>query len=252
MNGNTIAYGNSIRDNAHNGVSGARGDYIYLDNNKIYNNNTLHDDPGWDASAVKFVGTKDAPFLHYLYMRNNHIYNNYGQGLWCDGNCYDVHYEGNLIHDNYGAAIDHEISWTAYIAFNTMFRNMLSEQNLNKSCAWGGEIISNNSQHVYVYNNQIKTYAANAICFSSTDRPDPYNVFPKAMGDVKVYNNKIHLSVGSHLGMAGDPSVMSFYNNSYFFERSDFTFFHISNLFVDWNGWRSRGQDAGSTYVVGP
>ena len=55
--------------------------------------------------------------------RGNWVHDNIGNGIWSDGNVHDVTYENNLVQDNTGIGIFHEISWDATIRNNVVRNN---------------------------------------------------------------------------------------------------------------------------------
>jgi hypothetical protein len=83
--------------------------------------------------------------------RGNHIHDNIGPGLWCDGDCHAVLYEGNVVERNHSVGIYHEISFNAVIRDNIVRHNGIAET----EWFWGSDIIVSASQDVEVYRNTL-------------------------------------------------------------------------------------------------
>ncbi|MGB6910192.1 MAG: right-handed parallel beta-helix repeat-containing protein [Methyloceanibacter sp.] len=103
-----VGTGGRVRnsDLHHNGQSGiaGTGKDIQVENTKIWANNIYGFDPGWQAGGLKLA------LADGVVLRGNHVYDNIGPGLWCDIDCRNVLYEGNVVERNHqGAGIFHEI-----------------------------------------------------------------------------------------------------------------------------------------------
>ncbi|MEO8629439.1 MAG: right-handed parallel beta-helix repeat-containing protein [Betaproteobacteria bacterium] len=244
------ARSNWLHHNARYGLSGGPGNDMLIESNEINNNNTARFDPNDNASGTKIIGGRTIG-TDRLTWRNNYVHDNYGQGIWCDGNCKNVVYEGNVITDNTGAGIDHEISWSAVIRNNYVARNMSSEKGLNKSCYWGAQIAVNNSQDVEMYGNTIEADGTNAICLSSMYRNDAA-AFPQAMGNSNIHDNIIRMKAGAHAGLVVDnPSTGRniWLNNKYQTNPTTAAYWTQGGN-KTFGQWKAIPQDAGATNVI--
>jgi hypothetical protein len=144
-----VGTGSQIRncDIHHNGQIGITGvgPNILIEGNRIWANNIRGFEPGWEAGGVKLSLSNDAV------LRGNNVHDNLGPGLWCDGDCHNVLYEGNLVERNDGAGIYHEIAFNAVIRKNTLRHNGVAE----KEWFWGSDILIAGSQGVEVYDNRL-------------------------------------------------------------------------------------------------
>jgi parallel beta-helix repeat protein len=104
----------------------------------------------------------------------------------------NVIYEDNVIENNAGAGIDHEISWNAVIRNNTIRNNNTAEQGQRKSCWYGAQIAINNSQTVTISGNLIEAAGSNAICLANTTRHESA-WFPQFLADIVVKGNTIKM-----------------------------------------------------------
>ena len=138
-----------VRDNYvhHNGQIGMRsyGDNILIEENEIAENgNWSGVNSGWEGGGTKFTHSQDIQIL------NNHSHDNFGPGLWTDIENYNSYYEGNLVENNSGPGIFHEISYSATIKCNTLINNWNSKSGGN---LYGGNIFISNSSGVEAFDN---------------------------------------------------------------------------------------------------
>lgn len=151
--GISVGTGSRVRncDIDHNGQIGIEGNGkdILIENNRIWSNNIRGFDPAWEAGGVK-IAESDRVTL-----RGNHVYDNDGAGLWCDIECRNVVYEGNLVENNRHIGIFHEISFNAVIRDNVVRRN----GSANRSWFWGADITLAASQDVVVTGNRLTVSA---------------------------------------------------------------------------------------------
>jgi parallel beta-helix repeat protein len=111
---------NKIDWNKQEGYA-AHGDNILYEGNEIaYNNHDLTIDATWEAGGGKAWETSHATF------KNNYVHDNGGNGLWDDTNNIYITYDGNVVTNNWGAGIYHEIGYDATIINNTVSNNGLS------------------------------------------------------------------------------------------------------------------------------
>ena len=136
--------GCDVHQNGQIGIAG-QGRDILIENNRIWENNTHGFDFKWEAGGVKVVVSDGVVF------RDNHVHDNIGPGLWCDIECRNVVYEGNLVERNHDAGIFHEISYKAIIRDNVLRYNGFG----HRKWFWGPEVLVAASQDVEVYGNRL-------------------------------------------------------------------------------------------------
>ena len=132
-----------IHHNGQIGING-HGNDILIEGNRIWSNNMHGFDPGWEAGGVKIAESDGVTF------RDNHVFDNNGPGLWCDIECRNVVYEGNLVENNQHAGIFHEISFNAVIR-----RNVVRYSGRGRGWFWDAGILVAASQDVEVTSNTV-------------------------------------------------------------------------------------------------
>jgi hypothetical protein len=133
-----------VDNNGQIGIEG-NGKDIRIEGNRIWANNIYGFDPAWEAGGVKIAESDGVEF------RDNHVYDNNGSGLWCDIDCRNVIYEGNLVENNRHIGIFHEISFKAVIRKNIVRHNGID----NRKFFWGSDIVIAASQDVEVTDNKV-------------------------------------------------------------------------------------------------
>jgi hypothetical protein len=136
--------GCNIHHNGQIGITGVGRD-ILIEGNHIWANNIRGFSSEWEAGGVKIALGDGVVF------RSNHAHDNLGPGLWCDINCHNALYEGNLVERNNGAGIFYEISFNAVIRNNVIRRNGIAD----KDWFWGDDILIAGSQGAEVYGNKL-------------------------------------------------------------------------------------------------
>jgi parallel beta-helix repeat protein len=131
----------------HNGQIGIEGNGkdIQVENCRIWSNNVYGFDPTWQAGGVKIALSDGLAF------RGNHVHDNHGPGLWCDIDCRNVIYEGNLVKNNQFSGIFHETSFNAVIRKNVLQNNGWGD----RGWFWGADITVAASQNVEVTGNKV-------------------------------------------------------------------------------------------------
>jgi parallel beta-helix repeat protein len=247
--GISVGSGTRVRncDVHHNGQIGIEGDGkdILIEGNRISSNNIYGFDPAWEAGGAKIAESNGVTF------RDNHVYDNYGSGLWCDINCRNVLYEGNVVENNKHIGIFHEISFKAVIRNNTVGHNGSD----NRKWFWGTDIVLAASQDVEVTGNTV-TVAPGAcgIMLLDQGRHDA-GVLYKTRNNV-VQNNDMTFEGTVCAGGAGDTppgnenfTIISSGNN-----RFDGNTYRVRNAseplqfvwdrdVLDWSGFRGRGLE---------
>jgi len=176
----SLVRGCNIHDNGQIGITGVGRD-VLVDNNRIWANNIRGFSSGWEAGGVKIALGDGVVF------RGNHIHDNLGPGLWCDINCHNVLYEGNVVERNNGAGIFHEIS------FNAVVRNNIVRHNGIADNGWfgGSDILIAASQDVEVYGNTLTVSPSKCgIMLMDQGRDDQARAHGGPI--YKTRNNKVH------------------------------------------------------------
>ena len=140
--------GGSFNHNGQMGMGG-EGSGAIIENVEIAFNNYAAFSWNWEAGGTKFVRSKK------LTVRNACVHHNIGPGLWTDIDNIDVLYEGNIVFENKGDGIKHEISYKAVIRNNIAARNGSGKDNW----LWGSQILIQNSPNVQVYGNIVEVAA---------------------------------------------------------------------------------------------
>lgn len=134
-----------IHQNGQLGIGGMGKD-ILITQNSVWGNNAYGFEMRWEAGGVKLARSEN------VILRDNHVYDNMGAGLWCDIECRNVLYEGNVIERNHRPGIFHEISFSAMIQKNVLRHNSISD---NGRWFWGTEILIAGSESVAVRRNLV-------------------------------------------------------------------------------------------------
>jgi parallel beta-helix repeat protein len=205
-----------IHDNRQYGIIGGPGRDIRVETTELTSNNTSRFCGGaceGDAGTDKIVGSMSGAYG--VVWRGNWVHDNIGNGIWSDGNVRDSLYANNLVENNTGSGIFHEISWDATIRDNVLRNNAYPF--IGHSCWWGSQIEVNNSQRVDISGNDVvATNGVNGICVVNSTRSEP-SPFPTALAQVSVHQNTIQVGGPSATGCVGDrPAAnVSFDANSY-------------------------------------
>lgn len=141
----SIVRNNYVHHNEQIGLHiGSRTRGVLVEGNEIaFNNFEDQYDMAWEAGGAKFVFTED------LVVRKNYVHDNRGAGLWTDGDNIGTIYEGNVVMDNAGPGIFHEISYSAEIRGNHVVGNA--------SDFYFGGILVANSSNVTVTGNVLES-----------------------------------------------------------------------------------------------
>jgi hypothetical protein len=201
-----IGTGGRVRDcdihhNGQTGIAG-HGRDIRVERNHIWSNNIYGFDYTWEAGGVKIALSDGVAFI------GNHVHDNAGPGLWCDIDCRNVVYEGNLVENNQDIGIFHEISFKAVIRNNVVRHNGRG----HRGGFWRAEIGVAASQDVEVNNNTL-TIAAGGCGIVLIDQGRR----TKDGGKYKTRNNSVHDndSTFEGAGCAGGVSDVSFLDENF-------------------------------------
>ncbi len=235
----TLVAGNHIH---HNGQAGVRSDGkdAVVDGNEISYNNTLGFDPMHDAAGFKFGKTRR------LTISNNYVHNNNGPGLWADTDNDATRYLGNRVEDNLGPGIFHEVSYSAEIAYNEVYRNGFA----TADWMYGGGILVAHSPDVVVHHNRLSDNADGIVAIDQARGAGELG--PYVLDRLWVHDNVVEITQG-WVGVAEDTGDMSVYTRDIKFERNTYRTFGHPRPFK-WNDaeltaaeWQTAGFDvAGS------
>jgi hypothetical protein len=251
--------GCNIHHNGQIGITGAGRD-VRVEDNQIWANNIRGFSTGWEAGGVKLAVADDVVF------RGNHVHDNFGPGLWCDINCRNVLYEGNVIERNQRDGIAHEISFNAVIRNNIIRHNSIAD----KTWFWGDEILIAASQDVEVYGNTL-TVRQGKCGIMLIDQSRPFEGGygrTEGGGRYKTRNNKIHDNEMTFEGAAcaggasdakpGDENFSIITDGNNLFDRNVYRVprtsgpprFGWGHSTFDWNGFRANGMEPNGRLVV--
>jgi hypothetical protein len=201
-----IGTGGRVRncDIHHNGQIGiaGHGPDILIEKNRIWSNNIYGFDYAWEAGGAKIALSDGVTF------RDNDVRDNGGPGLWCDIDCSNVVYEGNLVENNQDIGIFHEISFKAVIRDNVVRHNGRGR----RGWFWRAEIGVAASQDVEVHDNKLTVAAGGCgIVLIDQGRRNPDG------REYKTRNNTIRNNDMTFEGAAcsGGVSDVNFYDANY-------------------------------------
>jgi parallel beta-helix repeat protein len=242
------ARGNFLHHNRCQGIGGGVGNDMVLEGNELWLNNTNHNDGGVDCSGSKLVGSTTG--ATNVTWRNNYVHDNYGQGLWCDGNCKNLLYEGNRIENNSGCGIDHEISWSATIRNNTFLNNGADEAP-GQSCFHGGSICVNNSHDLLITGNTVvQNDGRNGICLNASTRTETASWFPHDLANVTVQGNTIKTTGPGLSGLTGNASTnIVFKGNVYYTPTATGMSWQYYKSMTRAQ-WQAAGQDLDGIFLL--
>ena len=235
----SIARNNRIH---HNGVIGIEVSWVgnsgaLVEGNEIYRNNTTGADEFEEAGGSKFGATEN------LIVRDNFVHDNQGPGLWTDTDNIGTLYEHNVVEDNSGAGIFHEISYSATIRNNQVRGNGFR----SRGWLWEGGIMLAGSQGVEIYGNTlVDNY--NGITLIQQNRGSGA-LGPYLLRNVTVHDNTVVRSGRTGAVQdVGDRSVFTtrnirFRNNDYVTVAG----FSWADRTLTWPQWRGYGMDLTGT-----
>jgi hypothetical protein len=224
---------------------GAWGAGSVISNNEISFNGAAGYSSEWEAGGSKTWLTD-----HYT-LTHNYVHDNLGPGLWADGGTMDTYYEYNRIADNWGAGIQHELSYDATIRHNEISGNGRS----HKGWAWeaGIQIQSSGGTRLIEIAHNVVEGNANGITLIDSgnragERPAPYG--PHVVQNVWVHDNTITMSAGQTTGAVqdtGDPGIFTnnnnrFEANTYYLPSLTEPYFSWANTDLTWSQWRALGN----------
>lgn len=241
-NSNGRVVGNLIHHNGQHGL-GADGNDILIEANEISYSNTVGFSPGWSAGGAKFALT------NRLTVRNNHVHHNNGPGLWTDVDNINTVYEKNVVEDNTGMGIFHEISYDAVI------RNNVVRRNGHSACQWlyGAGILVAHSPNVEVYGNTVEDNCNGIVGIQQDRGSGPYG--PHELRNLHVHDNTVRMPSGQS-GVADDSGGTAVYtsrnnrfeSNTYKLDPKDSAFGWM-NQAMNKAQWQAAGQDRDGRFL---
>ncbi len=267
--GGSSILSNFVHHQGQEGVEGCGGNLL-VQNNEIAFNNTDGFDPGWEAGGAKFGC--DLAIVNLTVLSNN-VHDNYGPGLWCDINCYNVTFDGNTVtnntFDNQGAGIFYEISDRAVIRFNTLSGNGPPAGNVGFYV--GGNIVISASPNVEVYGNNVtgvngigmlQQLRSDSCTFGGgATYPDGTPVCPgntHQTHDVYIHDNTSTETGGGEIaGLDTDTGDLSYFtsknnrfvHNTYHLPSLTSAYFSWFNVLLDKDQWMTDGQDTTGIFL---
>lgn len=243
---------NVVRRQGQLGVS-VWEQHVLVRDNVVLENGTAGYDPDWESGGLKAWVTEDVRLVR------NQVHGNLGPGLWIDGGCLDTTYRGNEITRNWGAGIQHEISYDALVVRNRVVGNGLR----HKGWAWEAGIQIQSSGGLGLIVVRRNTVAGNPhgiMVLESgrrlTEHPAPHG--PHVVRNVRVVDNTVTLRPGQWTGVVQDLGSRAvfgreirFRDNTYRLLSATQRSFAWRDALIGWGAWRtSAGQDRDGRRVV--
>ena len=203
------------------------------------------------------------------------MHDNFGHGLWADVDGCNYTYRNNLVVNNTGPGIAHEISWAAVVENNTLCFNGQDQF----TWIWGGQVQVQNSRDVIVRGNTAVVSAAfgNGIGMIFQDRGNGTQGVHATTNTTVEDNTVVVLGPLGGQGFTGADadrtvvqgvpteqmfSTASFDRNVYYFETPDVhhknetergLFHWRGNNRCTWPEWQAFGNDKhGSVHALAP
>jgi hypothetical protein len=208
----------------------------------------------WEGGGTKFFQTDK------LVVRNNNSHHNLGPGFWTDGDNIGALYENNLVTQNEGPGIFHEISLQVTICHNTIKDNGTF---VDPGWIWDAGIQIATSSDALIYGNTIEVNSlkyAHGISYLQQNRGSGLYGLYRAANNY-AYNNVVTINGPNPRGAAGVVqdyagngdvyrSNNRFDFNTYYVPDPNVTHWVWAESWMNWAGWRANGQDPnGVAYV---
>jgi parallel beta helix pectate lyase-like protein len=242
----SVVAGNLITGQGQLGF-GAYGTGSVITGNEIAFNGAAGYSPLWEAGGGKSWMTSHETFTR------NYVHGNMGPGLWDDGGNVNTTYQYNLITGNWGAGIQHEISYDATITYNLIAGNGFG---MHQGWAWDAGIqiqSSGGARRIDVANNVVAgNYNGITVIDSGArahDQPAPYG--PHVVRNVWVHDNVIVMSGPAVTGAVEDDNNSAIFNangnrfsaNTYYLGSVAASHFSWADADVNWEAWLAFGND---------
>jgi parallel beta-helix repeat protein len=242
-----VVTGNFVHHQGQLGF-GAWGNGSVVSGNEISVNGVAGYSANWEAGGSKSWQTD----RHTV--RHNYVHDNLGPGLWTDGGNIHTEYSHNKITGNWGAGIQHEISYDATIRHNEISGNGRQ----HRGWAWEAGIqiqSSGGTGLIEVTGNTLSDNANGIALIESGGRAEepPARHGPHVVRNVWVHGNRVTMSDGQTTGAVqdiGDTAVYTennnrFENNTYVVPSLSEPYFSWHDTHLTWSEWRALGNDAG-------
>ncbi|WP_159081320.1 right-handed parallel beta-helix repeat-containing protein [Nocardioides sediminis] len=248
-----VVRGNEVRDQGQLGVSVWEKGAL-ITGNVLAGNGVAGYDSEWEAGGLKAWETENVKLV------GNDVHDNRGPGLWSDGGCHRTTYRRNVVTANWGAGIQHEISYDALIVRNRLVDN----GRRHKGWAWeaGIQIQSSGGLGIIAVKRNVVDGNANGIMvIQSGDRrtewPAPHG--PHVVRNVLVRRNRVSMHADQWTGLVHDIGnhdvfgrAIRFRANTYEVDTGSARHFAWKDdvlTFGEWQGPRAD-QDRDGTLVV--
>jgi hypothetical protein len=242
-----------IYQNGQLGIGGM-GKGIVISQNSIWGNNVYGFKIRWEAGGVKLARSEN------VILRDNHVYDNIGAGIWCDIECRDVLYEGNVVERNHRPGIFHEISFAAVIQNNVLRHNSVSD---NGRWYWGTEILIAGSQDVVVRHNSVlaPVHGCGVILIDQSRSNEKGNKYKTQNNIIESNDIKFEgAACGGGVSDAGPQDVNysiiadgnnSFDKNTYYVQdASQPSRFVWGHEVYDWTVFRKLGLEKHGAFII--
>lgn len=239
-----VVTANVIRDQGQLGF-GVWGRGVVVADNVVSGNGAAGYSFDWEAGGGKSWMTEDLTVEHNL------VRDNRGPGLWTDGGNIRTTYAANVVSDNDGAGIQHEISYDALVAGNEISGN----GRVHKGWAWEAGIQIQSSGgvegRIEVVGNHVVGGANGITLIEGGDRaqewPAPFG--PHLVRNVWVHDNLVVLAPGGWAGAVediDDSTVFTggdnrFFANTYHLPDLGGDYFVWDGTELAWSAWRGPG-----------
>ncbi|VAW07488.1 hypothetical protein MNBD_ACTINO02-844 [hydrothermal vent metagenome] len=232
---------NRVYENGQLGIgTGPNGFDNIIRDNEVYANTTIGFVPGYETGGMKL--TTQARLL----VERNYVYANAGPGIWVDIDNIDVTVADNIVEDNFGPGIFHEISYRAIIRDNTVTGNGFGWT----QWVYGAGILVAHSRNVLVTGNTVKDNRLGVIGLQQDRGTGAYGA--RELRNLLVSDNIIVAKEGSS-GIAediGNDAVFSDWNNRFelntYYLTTDEYFLWMGKT-LDFTDWNSLGNDEEGT-----
>ena len=241
---NSLIINNQLNSNGEEGFAGGGSGWL-MKNNQINNNNTSHQDWGFEAGGGKVTEATSGTF------DGNTATNNDGPGIWLDAGADGIIIKSNICIGNYGPGIMVEIS-----RFNTVSNNLCIGNGVGDTEWSAAQILISTSESNTVCGNILGVpVSANTmlgVFIMDQGRTDESGHTIHATGN-EVYGNYAWFW-NTKAGINGCDTDESYpvYTTNHFHNNT----YHVANTSVKYFSWendytlaqaQSHGYETGST-----